>query len=156
MSIILRCLKKSQVVQTTKRSGSTMTSHFGFNSLFKSKIKYDKIVAGIVFWLSMIPICILLSSSFIGWFHDDQPYITSVMYPWNTTWNENVFKWETTVPLKDLNKIWFKVMDYKYDTYSMEDMAEYLNFKLIKLEGQYDEDGQTNEVPTTYWPFHTC
>ena len=45
------------------------------------------------------------------------------------------------MPLKDVNKIWFKVMNYKYDTFSMEDMAEYLDFKLIKYEGEYDEDG---------------
>lgn len=92
--------------------------------------------------------------SILDWVADEKPYITNVELPFNTTMIG--FEREDKVPLWKLNHIFFKVIDYKFKTYSMEDIERYLQFQIVKSDVVFDENGVQSNKDTNYYTFHTC
>lgn len=147
--LFLFLLKKSQVVQPNKRMGSTMSSHVGFNSMHE---KHDKMIAGGISVCLAAVILVWSIPSLISWFRDDQPYLQSVSYPYDTT--EPSIR-PSQVPLRDLNRFFYKVGDFEYNYFTMEEMEEYLDFKVIEHIG-YHQRGTYYEAKKTHYGYHTC
>ena len=115
LNSITNFVRGMSIVQLKKRSIKTMSSHMGFNLLVDKK---DKFIGGVATILGIFFVILPLSILSISiWLNDQEPYISSIKFPFGF---EGDFKREPRVGLDEMNTLIFMIKDYNDTTFRMQ------------------------------------